>query len=792
MAMDDICIRGARENNLANIDLDVARGSFTVLTGPSGSGKSSLAFDTLHAEGQRRYAEAISPQLRTALGQRPRVQVDTLTGLPPTLAVSQHGSANTHPRSTLATLTDIADLLAVLYARAGQQHCPGCDSLLERRSAGEIVTELCTLNAGTKLIILAPVLDHGNPKGLFEDLESSGFVRVRLNSEICRLDDLPEVDFNALHTVEVVIDRIRTAADRKERISDAVRLALTAGRGRLLAEIDGEVRPYSETGWCAQCKKSALPPTPQRLSFNTVAGACPVCEGLGTTPSKNDDGQTLSPCSECKGTRLGPVGRGVRLLSLRLPELHACTVTEAAATIQQLPEGEVTSVLKEELSRRLGVLDELGLAYLSLDRPAQTLSTGELQRVRIAAVCGARLCGVLYVFDEPSAGLHPSDLPRLIDVLNKLRNEGNTLVVVDHDPALVRSGERVIDFGPGAGEEGGEVVYQGEPEGLLEAPTETGLWLSGRRSLPPHTPRATHRLIKLTGASGHNLQNINFKFPLHALTVVSGPSGAGKSSLVFDTLLPALNKTPGLPYKTLSGHDSVRRIGAVNARPIGRTSRSMPATYTGLWGVLRGLYAATKEARIRGFEAGHFSLANKGGRCEACRGLGIRRVELAWLPEVHLPCEVCEGRRYDESTLAVRFRDKNLSEVLALTARQARAHFAGLRQAEPALKAMDDIGLGYLPLGRPTASLSGGESQRLKLAREVCRGSAEDTLFVLDEPCVGAHPRDVARLCNVLHELVTQGATVLVLEHDPVMLEQADRVITLGPGAGPDGGRIVS
>ncbi|MEE2750342.1 MAG: hypothetical protein VX519_02860 [Myxococcota bacterium] len=488
MAMDDICIRGARENNLANIDLDVARGSFTVFTGPSGSGKSSLAFDTLHAEAQRRYAEAISPQLRTALGQRPRVQVDTLTGLPPTLAVSQHGSANTHPRSTLATLTDIADLLAVLYARAGKQHCPSCDSPLERRSAGEIVSELCALTPGTKLIVLAPVLEQGNPKDLFEDLQSSGFVRIRLNETICRLDDLPAVDFNALHTVEVVIDRIRTGPDKAERISDAVRLALTAGRGRLVAEIDGDVQAYSETGWCVHCQESALTPTPQRLSFNTVAGACPACEGLGTVPTEDTNAVSRPSCLACNGTRLGPIGRSVRLLGMGLPELQAATVTEAATTRQALPPGQVTSILKEELSRRLGVLKELGLAYLTLDRPAHTLSTGELQRVRIAAICGARLCGVVYVFDEPSAGLHPSDLPRLIEVLQRLKSEGNTLVVVDHDPALVQAAERVVDFGPGAGEGGGNIVYQGPPNGLLKSDTETGLWLSGTKSLTPHTP----------------------------------------------------------------------------------------------------------------------------------------------------------------------------------------------------------------------------------------------------------------------------------------------------------------
>jgi excinuclease ABC subunit A len=784
--MDVIAIRGARENNLQGLDLDLPKGKVILLTGPSGSGKSSLAFHTLHAEGQRRYQEAISPQLRTALAQRPRVAVDSLTGLPPTLAVAQQASGSPHPKATLGTLTDIGDLLCVLFARCGTQHCPDCNAPLSHRAEGEIVAELNAIAPDTRLLILAPVLDQGDARGLVADLQGSGFVRARIDGEVVRLEEVTGLDASP-RDVAVVIDRIRTGPDKADRIADAARLALRAGRGRLLAVVGDQERALSEIGWCGDCRLSVPRPTPARLSHLSHGGACPDCQGLGRVGPEDIEGS----CGSCEGTRLGPAARAVQLAGVPLPEANGRSVQEVAAFLKTVPRGPVADLLVESLERRLELLNELGLGYLGLDRAAKSLSTGELQRARIAAVGGARLSGVLYVLDEPSAGLHPDDLPRLSAVLHRLREEGNTVVVVDHDSQLLAGADLCLDFGPGAGDGGGQLVYSGSPEGLKEAPTLTGRWLSGAETLPPHSPRRIHRSLTLEKATGHNLQGVTLKLPLRALTVVTGPSGAGKSSLVFDTLLPALQEAPGLPHGGLTGADPITRIAAVDARPIGNSPRSTPATYTQLWGRFRTLFSATKEARIRGFDASHFALGNKGGRCEACRGLGVQRIQLEWLPEVHLPCEICGGRRFDEATLSIRFRDCDLADVLAMTVSDARHHFAGIAPLEPGLAALEEIGLGYLPLGRPTPSLSGGEAQRLKLARALGRGTLEGALFLLDEPCVGLHPADVARLCRVLHGLVDKGATVLVIEHDPMLVGQADRVVEMGPGAGPEGGRIL-
>jgi excinuclease ABC subunit A len=764
--------------------LDLETGGFTVLTGVSGSGKSSLAFDTLHVESQRRYAEVFSPALRSLMDQRPRPPFDSLERLPPSLAVAQVGGLPPAARSTLGTLTDAASLLAILYARRGIPHCPTCDRALNHTEPQAITRRLAELSQGTRLLVMAPVKDsgHGNARALLDVVATAGFVRVRVDGQVTRLEDVQ----GRPDRIDIVVDRIKVGPGSKDRIGEAVRLALQAGKGRLITDADGLETAWAERPWCGHCRATWPVPSTRGFSFRSPVGACEPCGGRGHLAD--------ATCTDCHGERLRPASRAVRLGGLRLPELLAAPCAQAAEWLVALADSPGTAPVAQELSRRLQVLEQVGLGYLSLDREGATLSSGELQRARLAAAVGSRLSGLLVVLDEPTSGLHPADTARLVQVLHSLREQGNTLLVVEHDAQVIRAADRVLEFGPHAGAAGGRVIFDGTPQELARSTTPTGLALSGRLVLPRPKSRTLGPPVQVRGARGRTLKNLSLDLPTRALTVFTGPSGAGKSTLVMDTLVPSLTEGGRpLPCDLVRAPTPFRRIVRVDATALGKSRHSTPATYTKLWSRIRRAYANTKEARIRGWGPGQFTLTRKGGRCEACGGEGIRRIDLDWLAPVEVTCETCDGRRFDEATLQVRLRGKDLSELLSLSVSEARQHLAGLPGMDAPLRALETVGLAYLALGQPSASLSGGESHRLRLARELAGvdGGPQDVLYVLDEPCTGLHPQDITRLATLLHSLVDDGGTVWVVEHDPLLVSVADHVVEMGPGAGEEGGQVV-
>jgi len=790
-----VSVINARENNLRGVDLELPTGALIVFTGVSGSGKSSLAFDTLHAEGRRRLVDALASSQRALLNAGSRPAVDAISGLPPTLAVAQRGGAAAGRRTTVGTLTDVTPLLRILFARCGVQHCPTCDRIVTPRPPEAIVAAISASPAGKHLTLLAPRVrgEAGSHRSLLKGMQEAGFVRARVDGALVRLEDLPPLDARVPHDIDVVVDRIRTGPGKEGRLAESVRLALKAGDGRVIAELDGEDLFFSEKAWCGHCQASWPALSVRLLSFNRPGGACETCGGLGVV----EEDEQRSPCGSCGGGRLSPVGAAIRLSGESLPALSARPLAEVAERLDAVGDPGVAPVVAE-LRHRLTVLSDVGLGYLALDRVGPTLSGGELQRVRLAGCAGSQLTGVLYVLDEPTAGLHPHDTTRLITLMERLRDAGGTVLVVEHDPAVIAAADHCVDFGPGAGPEGGAVVFEGSPEALAAADTPTGRWLSGRAEAPPRPGRKPRRYLTLRGARGHNLAGLDARFALRTFTVVTGVSGAGKSSLVFDTLQRALAGQLGLtgpaplPFDTLEGAEDTLRLVSVDDAPVGRSPRSMPATALQIWDPIRRLFAATKEARIRGFSASHFSLAHRGGRCEACRGQGAVEVDLGFLAGVYVTCDHCQGRRFAPDTLAVRYRDLDLSEVLALTVAEARERFAGHPSLDGPLSAADAVGLGYLPLGRGAQTLSGGEARRVKLARELGRGGQKaGTIVLLDEPGTGLHPQDVAGVIEVLHRMVDAGSTVIAVAHDPMVVAAADRELRLGPGAGPAGGRLV-
>ncbi|WP_315502396.1 excinuclease ABC subunit UvrA [Actinomyces radicidentis] len=918
---DSLIIRGAREHNLKGVSLDLPRDEMIVFTGLSGSGKSSLAFDTIFAEGQRRYVESLSSYARQFLGQMDKPDVDFIEGLSPAVSIDQK-STSRNPRSTVGTVTEVYDYLRLLYARAGVQHCPVCDAVISSQTPQQIVDQVRTMEEGTRFQVLAPVVRgrKGEYTELFEELQGRGFSRVRVDGETHRLGEVPALNKKLKHDIEVVVDRLVVRDNIRQRLTDSVETALGLADGLVIidkVDLDAEdperEQRFSEKRACPNEHPLQLDEIePRTFSFNAPYGACPVCTGIGTrlevdpelvvpdeeltlaegaiapwtghqkhftrtlkalgeelafdvnTPwralperakeailrgkdyevkvkyrnrwgrervystgfegvldyvmRKHDETESeLSreryegymrevPCPTCHGTRLKPEVLAVRVGDLSIAELSDLPINESRDFLRDLEltgqaERIAGSVLTE-INARLGFLVDVGLDYLSLSRGAATLSGGEAQRIRLATQIGSGLVGVLYVLDEPSIGLHQRDNTRLIETLEKLRDLGNTLIVVEHDEDTIRSADYVVDIGPGAGEKGGEVVYAGDVAGLLDAEGSfTGDYLAGRREITvPATRRKREkgREVTVVGARENNLKDVTVTFPLGVLTAVTGVSGSGKSSLVnsilYQVLANRLNRARGVPgrHKTVKGLDNLDKVVHVDQSPIGRTPRSTTAIYTGVWDHVRKLFASVPESKVRGYGPGRFSFNVKGGRCEACKGDGTLKIEMNFLPDVYVPCEVCNGARYNRETLEIRYKDKTVADVLDMTINEAADFFAATPIIARHLNTLVEVGLGYVRLGQSATTLSGGEAQRVKLATELQRRSTGRTIYVLDEPTTGLHFEDIRKLLDVLQGLVDKGNSVVVIEHNLDVIANADHVIDMGPEGGKGGGTVVA
>ena len=853
-----ISIRGARTHNLKGVDLDIPHWRLVVITGLSGSGKSSLAFDTLLAEGQRQYIESLSAYARQFFDQLERPDLDVIEGLQPTIAIDQRAST-TNPRSTVATVTEIYDYLRVLMARTGEVACPQCGTAISQQTPAEIQAAILALPEQTKAMILAPMVRgrKGKHADVMERIRKEGFVRVRIDGLTYELEQAPELSAQQRHDIDAVVDRVIIRPGIDNRLAESVRLALKHGEGALrVSFLTPEAKTFAtanlrhangastkestaDNGWqervyntqyaCPDCKASLAEIEPRTFSFNSPYGACSGCDGLGVVegtipdvgaPAENGEaaeGSRVSErlgnglrgmvaCSECGGSRLRPEARAVRLSGKAIHEITGLAVDRAYEFFRGLafapslePVGRRPTA---EIVRRLEFLREVGLGYLTLDRAADSLSGGELQRVRLATGIGSGLVGVLYILDEPSIGLHPRDNERLVESLRRLVEQGNTVLVVEHDEAIIRAADWLIDVGPGAGERGGRIVAEGTPEDVAGNPASiTGGYLSGQLRIEiPRDRRkpAKTRMLELEGATLHNLREVDAAIPLGLFTCVTGVSGSGKSSLVIDTLAAALARKlnaaearPG-PYRALRGAAKLERMIHVDQSPIGRSPRSNPATYTGVFDDIRRVFAGTKHAKQLGYKSGRFSFNAKSGRCEHCQGQGVERIEMRFLPDLFVTCPVCHGRQFNRQTLAVRYRDKSIADVLAMNVDEAAAFFENHPTIHRMLTSLVDVGLGYLTLGQRSTTLSGGEAQRIKLAAELGRPSTGATLYILDEPTTGLHIDDIGRLLVVLQQLVELGHTVLVIEHNLEVIKCADWVIDLGPEGGAAGGAIVA
>jgi excinuclease ABC subunit A len=916
--MQYIRVRGARTHNLKNLNLDLPREQLIVVTGLSGSGKSSLTFDTLYAEGQRRYVESLSAYARQFLSTMDKPDVDSIEGLSPAIAIEQKASSH-NPRSTVGTVTEIYDYLRLLYARAGIPRCPDHGIDLTAQTVSQMVDQVLRLPEGTAAALLAPVVSErkGEHLEVLEDLASQGFVRVRIDGRIHEMDALPELDARKKHTIEAVVDRMRVRPDAAQRLAESFETALrlSGGLARLifLDDPQQEGLVFSSRHACPVCGYSVPPLEPKLFSFNNPSGACPTCDGLGVqeffdpqrvvlhahlslaggavrgwdrrnehyfqliqslarhygfdieTPwtelpehvrhvllnGSGDEEIEFSyrepsgrksrkrhpfegilpnltrryretespmvreelarylgvrPCPECRGTRLNRAARFVFVADRSLPEVAHLTVGRALEFFAQLNlagwRGEVASKIVKGVGERLRFLADVGLDYLTLDRSAETLSGGESQRIRLASQVGSGLTGVMYILDEPSIGLHQRDNRRLLATLKQLRDLGNTVIVVEHDEEAIEEADHVVDLGPGAGVHGGHLVAQGTPAEIKANPASiTGQYLSGRRSIELPSLRMRPdpvRQISIVGAHGNNLRNVTVNIPLGLFTCVTGVSGSGKSTLIVDTLFGHTAarltgaRVEAAPVERLEGLEQIDRVIDIDQSPIGRTPRSNPATYTGLFAPLRELFAAVPEARARGYDAGRFSFNVKGGRCEACQGDGVIRVEMHFLPDVYVPCDVCHGRRYNRETLEIRYRGKNIHEVLEMTVEDAARFFQNVPAVAGKLQTLTDVGLSYVRLGQNATTLSGGEAQRVKLARELAKRATGRTLYILDEPTTGLHFHDVEQLLRVLHRLRDEGNTIVVIEHNLDVIKTADWVIDLGPEGGEGGGQIVA
>ncbi len=916
MLDDVIRIRGAREHNLKNISLDIPRNKLVVITGLSGSGKSSLAFDTIYAEGQRRYIESLSAYARQFLGMLEKPDCDQITGLSPTIAIEQRTSAR-NPRSTVGTVTEIYDYLRLLFARIGKPYCPKCGKPISSQTTDQIVDVLLALPEGTNLIVLAPLIRSrkGEYKELLVKAKRRGYIRVRVDRKLYEIDEVPDLERYKKHDIEVVVDRLPVKPDARKRLADSVELTLKEGNGLCIVSLNGkEDRLFSAALSCPECGLSLGEIAPRLFSFNAPQGACPTCHGLGTkmeidpdrvianpdlsvmdgalapwgeargrsqwftaplrtlarrhgfkldTPWRKlpasakrlilygsdeelkvkytrwDDSEfywkhkfeglmpnllrlyhetesesrrewierfmTLLPCPDCQGQRLKPEALAVRIGDLSIADLSAFSIRRchdyfARELKLSGRDEEVSREVVKELRKRLSFLTAVGIDYLTLDRTAETLGGGEAQRVRLATQIGSGLVGVVYILDEPSIGLHQRDNRKLLGTLTRLRDLGNTVIVVEHDEETILEADHVVDLGPGAGDSGGKVIAQGTPEDIKRNPDSlTGAYLSGRLSIATPAERREPRLGWLTvhGCKENNLKNADISVPLGLFVTVTGVSGSGKSTFVSDILYRTLarhfydsREKPGA-HDRITGTEKIDKVINIDQSPIGRTPRSNAATYTGAFGPIRDLFARTKDARMRGYKPGRFSFNVKGGRCEACAGDGIIKVEMHFLPDVYVTCDVCKGKRYNRETLDVKYKLKSINDVLDMSVQEGAAFFANVPSVARKLRLLEEVGLGYVKLGQPAPTLSGGEAQRIKLARELSKIATGRTLYLLDEPTTGLHFEDVRLLLGVLGRLVERGNTVLVIEHNLEVIKCADWIIDLGPEGGDEGGTVV-
>ena len=921
MVENNIIIRGARQHNLKDFDIELPRNRLIVITGLSGSGKSTLAFDTLYAEGQRRYVESLSPYARQFLARMEKPDVDLIEGLSPAIAIEQKSTSH-NPRSTIGTVTEIYDYLRLLYARVGAPYCYVCGHAVSAQSLDQIIDLILSLKEKTRILILAPIIvnQKGTHAQTLQNLRKNGFARVRINGRIMDIEKVYHLNKTKQYTIDVVVDRLIIQPNIYNRLTDSVELALGQSEGRVIIQsvdekgnsIDEEML-FNENATCVRCHISYPPMTPASFSFNSPAGACPKCDGLGSvtefssdlivpnpnlslregaivpwasrsslnfidflddltrqydtdiytpfnklpqslqkmllygsksesesekmTTKQNQHGdlplkilagvipqlqrryqKTTSqqtrkeikrylkskPCPECKGARLKIESRSVKIQNLTIDQVTALSIERAYRHFRQLAlagkDALIADRIVKEICDRLGFLNNVGLSYLTLDRPAFTLSGGESQRIRLATQIGSKLSGVLYVLDEPSIGLHQRDHQRLLKTLRTMRNIGNTVLVVEHDEETIRAADYVVDMGPGAGIHGGSVVFSGSPRKLLsDQHSLTGRYLSGRRRIhiPSYRRSGSGHKIVLTGARQNNLKNLTLEFPLGCLTCVTGVSGSGKSTLVLETLYRACtqhlyrSRETCADFDEILGLEHLDKVIHIDQTAIGRTPKSNPGTYTGVLNFIRDIFSKTPEARIRGYRPGRFSFNVKGGRCESCQGDGIIKIEMHFLPDIYVPCDVCHGKRYNRETLEVRYKGKNIAEILDMTVNQGLDFFRRVKPIRSKFQTLVDVGLGYIHIGQPATTLSGGEAQRVKLARELSKKGTGGTLYILDEPTTGLHMEDIKNLLGILDRLVRAGNTVVVIEHNLDVIKTADHIIDLGPEGGDNGGYIV-
>ena len=807
--LTEIRIKRAAQHNLKNIDVSLPRNRLIVVTGPSGSGKSSLAFDTIFAEGQRRYIECLSTYARQFIEQMEKPEVESVEGISPAISIDQK-TISTNPRSTVGTITEVYDLFRLLYARVGTPHCPNCGRAVSSQTPEQIFKKITEIFPGEKLRILAPLIKgrKGEYIRLFERLRKKGFLRVRVNGALHGLEDEIMLEKTRKHTIEVLVDTIKVGPESERRLQDAVIKALEVSNGEVLAVNDsGRERFFSLSLLCPYCEVSLPELEPRNFSFNSPYGACAACHGLGYETALDERGEvelTDDVCPQCRGARLKKESLSVKVGGMNIHEVGELAIKDLLRVVGifDFPPAEriIASRILKEIGARLDIMEDLGMSYLQLNRTTASLSVGEAQRIRLAAQVGSRLRGVLYVLDEPTIGLHQRDNGRLISLLKNLRDEGNSIVVVEHDEQTIRAADFILDLGPGAGEAGGHKVAEGPLSAILESPDSlTAKYLRGERKVPiPRGRRAPSGWLTVRRATEHNLKGMDVRLPLSVMTAVTGVSGSGKSTLVYDILFKGLtNRIYNAKHRVgshaaMEGVEQIDKVVAVDQKPIGRTPRSNPATYTGLFTALRELFSRTAEARMRGYSASRFSFNVSGGRCEECEGAGVKKIEMHFLPDVFVTCDRCEGKRYNKETLAVMYKGRTIADYLAMTVDDAYELLKAHPQLKRKLATLKRVGLGYIRLGQQAPTLSGGEAQRIKLTKELGRRNTGRTLYLLDEPTTGLHFDDVRKLLEVLSELVSLGSSVIIIEHNLEVIKYCDYIIDLGPEGGEEGGRIVA